>query len=61
MTDDPIVQLADEDNENDGYHHHVPIAEQAQTELTQDMLGKYRGSTVGIKPTVKHVREQAAA
>ena len=27
LTDDEIVRLADEDNENDGYHHHVPITD----------------------------------
>ena len=33
--------------------------EQAQTELTAEVLGKHRGSSVGIKPTVKVVREAA--
>lgn len=34
--------------------------EQAQTELTAEVLGKHRGSSVGIKPTVKVVREAAS-
>ena len=33
--------------------------EQAQTELVQEVLGKHRGSTAGIKPTVKVVRDTA--
>ena len=33
--------------------------EQAQTELIQEVLGKHRGSTAGIKPTVKVVRDTA--
>lgn len=32
---------------------------QAQTELTQEVLGKHRGSTAGIKPTVSVVRAAA--
>jgi hypothetical protein len=34
-------------------------SEQAQTELTQDVLSKHRGSSAGAKPTVANVREQA--
>jgi site-specific DNA-methyltransferase (adenine-specific) len=33
--------------------------EQAQTELVQEVLTKHRGSTAGIKPTVKVVRDAA--
>lgn len=33
--------------------------EQAQSELLAEVLGKHRGSTAGIKPTVKVVREAA--
>jgi hypothetical protein len=33
---------------------------QAQTELVEEVLGKHRGSSAGIKPTVKAVREAAA-
>jgi site-specific DNA-methyltransferase (adenine-specific) len=33
--------------------------EQAQTELVNEVLSKHRGSTVGIKPTVKVVRDAA--
>lgn len=32
---------------------------QAQTELTKQILDKHRGSSKGIKPTVKNVREAA--
>lgn len=137
FTDDDIVRLADEDNENDEYHASVPITdiwaeywrlnkelgwtqqriadakeidrttvvqrigwherlpnitrkavldgtfdeghisaiwgvvldvqqlhpwlttEQAQTELTKEILEKHRGSSAGIKPTVKNVRAAA--
>jgi hypothetical protein len=136
--EDAIVRLADEDNENDGYHKIVPItdiwaeywrlnrqegwtqqriadakgtdestvglrikmhmslpnitrkatldgtfdeghlialmrvtldvqglshwltSEQAQIEITESIVSKLRGSSVGVKPTVKHVRQVAA-
>jgi hypothetical protein len=32
---------------------------QAQTELTQEVLDKHRGSSKGVKPTVANVREAA--
>lgn len=34
-------------------------AEQAQTELVAEVLSKHRGSSAGVKPTVKTVREAA--
>lgn len=33
---------------------------QAQTELVAEVLGKHRGSSMGIKPTVKNVRDAAS-
>jgi site-specific DNA-methyltransferase (adenine-specific) len=46
---------------------HIPDAlkswlttDQAQRELVDEVLGKFRGSSAGAKPTVKNVREAAA-